>query len=689
MLFPNESNSMKHRTLIFVLLLSLSFRVTAQKQLISIPIKEKLELLDPYGNHANWKEDPNDITSWISYDEALDEWEWPEGESPPELWMKVDSIGKSYQIYKEKNQLLSEEKYADLCLIYHPANEKYYIRFKDSKTKAYGLMTPSGQLLVEPKYRFLEILPWGNKNFDPLFLYSTKVSNNYFTKLSEVDGQGNIFGTLNAENGKTSIEQFFKVFILPHAERYFCAKLISKDSIHYALHSKYFDALTPPIFERTEVLKEDWTFESATLDETEEAGIAHPLYYNTVIDQSTIILQEKGKKVVYDYDGNELLQSEWDSLFRGPNSKIYICKNKGDKGVGALNIFGELLLKADYQEIFIEQLTAKLRAIGGLKPKTNIYSALLDTNAQLLTDFIFNVIAQEKIVENFDPEIFAMQVDTVLEYKMDANMQELKEAMILRQKDKACLYDLDGKQLVAPIWDSIQAIGGNPNYLLVKDKGQLGLIKIDGELMIQPQFQSLTFLDGSTNKFIAKKEKGFILVNDKGRKLKRKVFKSAYYNPQLELLTLSKNGLDYALFDKDLNCLTPYKFKTTLREVITFDPNTLTEWSDTFYIKPGELYFDSLNQTVVLQTAKGQGLYNAKGERLIPAKFKELSYFVNEKASFYIKVENAEAKMALFDQAGKQYTDFIYKSMYCFDSDKEIYSYEEDGNTKRTVLKLE
>jgi hypothetical protein len=676
------------RALIFVLSF-LCFQLQAQIQ--PVPFNVELELLDPYANHANWKEDPEDPTSWLTYDAALDEWEWPELELP-QLWMQKDSSGKYLQLVDATKKLITSDSFLALELIYHPANKKFYIRFKSKETKRYGLMNLNAEILVPANYRFLEILPWGNKNFDPLFLYSRIASNNSFTKTSELGDNPNIFGTLNPETNKSSPAKFFKVIILPHAETYLIATKNNEDELKYALYSKYLDALTAPIFETTKTLKKDWDFEEdGIFGATEEAGIARPLYYNTVINQPTIILKEAGKMVVYDYEGNQLLGPKYDSLFRSPSPNLYLFKNKGAEQYGAVNLFGEELLKAEYEEIIIDKLGGNLYSLGALKGAELMTFALLDSNMQLLTDFIFSVKEKLVVEEYYDPMTYDHVEDSLINYQLNFDSTLFPEAIVLRQGEKACVYDYEGTEVIPPLWDSIKPLEGDPNLFIIEYEGYQGLMDRDGKVRMKPQFLSLVALGPKAEYYIAKqKDSTYCLVNEKGKLATRKRFKSFFYNQELQLAALSKNAETYALFNPKLKRLTPYKFTTTERIVISFDPSTLEEWNDTFAIKPAEMYFDSMYQTVILQTAQGQGLFNTKGQAIIPPKYKQLSYFIDsDKARFYIKVTQAEDEMALFDQKGKQYTDFIYRSIYCFGDDQEIYSYEKDGNTKRTLLKFE
>lgn len=88
------------------------------------------------------------------------------------------------------------------------------------------------------------------------------------------------------------------------------------------------------------------------------------------------------------------------------------------------------------------------------------------------------------------------------------NLWYEENVLKIEQNGKYGLIDLDGKQLLSPIYEQINSLKGIENSLIVKQDGLYGLVDNKGKLIINPKYKEIQSLDKKDYKsgYIVKSE---------------------------------------------------------------------------------------------------------------------------------------------------------------------------------------
>ena len=306
---------------------------------------------------------------------------------------------------------------------------------------------------------------------------------------------------------------------------------------------------------------------------------------------------------------------------------------------GVINQEGEIVIQPSYQEMII------------IPDKTkDVFICMYNVNEETGE-------YKTKVINSQNEEIFTNYEKVEAIENIDKNENVWYEEGILRTENnqKYGLIDLGGKEILPCEYDSIKALQGIENSLLIQKDEKVGIANSKGSIIIEPNYKEIKNL-GDTYK------EGYITINDE--------------NKYGVVSTTKKQALDNKYDDIEQVYLDNYylvkqsgvkRVINTSGEIIlegNFDDIT-SNTSKGFIFKKGDLYgeistegdtviepkYQYLEETepniFIAKQDDKYGIIDELEEVKIPFEYTGIKY--NEKANLFI-AETSEYKTALIDK---------------------------------------
>lgn len=306
---------------------------------------------------------------------------------------------------------------------------------------------------------------------------------------------------------------------------------------------------------------------------------------------------------------------------------------------GVINQEGEIVIQPSYQEMII------------IPDKTkDVFICMYNVNEETGE-------YKTKVINSQNEEIFTNYERVEAIENIDKNENVWYEEGILRTENnkKYGLIDLSGKEILPCEYDSIKALQGIENSLLIQKNEKVGIANSKGSIIIEPNYKEIKNL-GDTYK------EGYITINDE--------------NKYGVVSTTKKQALDNKYDDIEQVYLDNYylvkqsgvkRVINTSGEIIlegNFDDIT-SNTSKGFIFKKGDLYgeistegdtviepkYQYLEETepniFIAKQDDKYGIIDELEEVKIPFEYTGIKY--NEKANLFI-AETSEYKTALIDK---------------------------------------
>lgn len=313
---------------------------------------------------------------------------------------------------------------------------------------------------------------------------------------------------------------------------------------------------------------------------------------------------------------------------------------------------------------------------------TSYYSAytngkwgVIDNNGKTVIDFTYDEMI---VIPNNQRPIF------VCTYNVDDSTGEYKTKAI-NEKNEEILKGYDKVEAIDN-YDSKQNIWFENNLLRVKKNDKYGLIDFEGKVILECEYDSIYALKGVTENIIVEKEGKLGLVNSKGQT----IIKTEY--SKIETL---KEGYksEYLVANEDGK----YGIVSTSGEKV-LEP----KYEEIKYLQSNEVYSAKLDEKTILinnkeetlQTSEGEEFIYAKGENVIVSKdgkvgiekitgetVIEYSYENLEYAFSIYYIAKQDGKYGIINVNNEKVRDFEYTNMYCVEEGNFIVADKSETET--------
>lgn len=268
---------------------------------------------------------------------------------------------------------------------------------------------------------------------------------------------------------------------------------------------------------------------------------------------------------------------------------------------------------------------------------TSYYSAyengkwgVIDNEGKTVIDFKYDEMI---VVPNSKKPVF------VCTYDVDDNAGTYK-TKVLNEKNNEIIKDYDKVEAIDN-YDSKQNIWFEDNLLRVEKNGKYGLVDFEGKVVLQCEYDSIYALKGVTENIIVSKEGKVGLVNAKGQTIIKteyssiKTLEEGYKSEYLVQNTDGKYGV-----------------------ISTSGSNVLeTKYEEIKYLKSNETYAVKLDGKLLLINSKGETLQESEGEEYIFAKGENV--IVSKDGKYGVEKLAGEAVIP-FDYENLEYVFSIY-----------------------------
>lgn len=222
-------------------------------------------------------------------------------------------------------------------------------------------------------------------------------------------------------------------------------------------------------------------------------------------EEEVLKVKKDGKYGLIDYNGKEILPTEYDSIeaLEGVKNSLIIKK---EERVGLCDNQGNIIIEPEYKEI---------KAIGN--DYKNGYVVVNSDNKYGLVDFTKQVILETKYEEvkpvvasniyivKEDGKLKAINKDleTLVENKFDDVKQLNSENIVFVKNKKYGIMNTEGEIKTKAEYDDIEYIFDN--YYVAKKSGKYGIINVENETIVPFNYEKISY----------RKEADFIEVEKK------------------------------------------------------------------------------------------------------------------------------------------------------------------------------
>lgn len=295
---------------------------------------------------------------------------------------------------------------------------------------------------------------------------------------------------------------------------------------------------------------------------------------------------------------------------------------------GVINKAGEVIIKPIYDVIEMPNPSKPIFVC-----KDNYNEDTKEYNIQVLNEEAKPILYQYYMTE-------AIKLKNV-----SNNGNYEKNVLTYKSNDKYGLIDINGKQIVKPIYDSIEGFDGNEGLLLVKKNGKYGIININGATIVKEKYDEIKS-DLYSNKDFQTYKSGFIVGTrtDKGMRYgyiepkKRKQILKNEYNEIYRICEKDNDDKIYIVAFKDGKAGI-YENKKKIIDHLYED-----------------IFYNEKNDLLVLQKLGKQGVFRFDNTQVLPLEFENIIM-----TGDYINALNGE-NVEVYDINGKKQDDSSFVS---------------------------
>ena len=159
---------------------------------------------------------------------------------------------------------------------------------------------------------------------------------------------------------------------------------------------------------------------------------------------------------------------------------------------GIVNSNGEKIIEPMYQEMLVVVDESK-----------DVFLCTYDVNEEDGT-------YKTKVVNNKNEMIFTgyNKVEALENIDSNGNLWYEENVLKVEQNGKYGLIDLEGNEIIAPIYEQIYTLKGVKNSFIIKQDGLYGLVNNKGNLIVPTKYKEITSLD------IEDYKKGYITIDE-------------------------------------------------------------------------------------------------------------------------------------------------------------------------------
>lgn len=299
---------------------------------------------------------------------------------------------------------------------------------------------------------------------------------------------------------------------------------------------------------------------------------------------------------------------------------------------------------------------------------TNYYQAytngkwgVIDNNGNKVIDFSYDEII---VIPNNKKPVFVCTYDV-----QDATGEY--KTRVLNEKGEEILKGYDNVEAIDN-YDSKQNIWFEDNLLRVKKSGKYGMINFEGKVVLECEYDSIYALKGVIENIVVEKDGRVGLVNSKGQTIinneysKIQVLKEGYKSEYLVTNTEGKYGTVSTsgtkvlepIYDeiKYINSNEAYSVK------LNGELQLVNNKGETLQKSEGEEYIYSKGENVIVSKDGKAGIEKLTGETVIPYDYEELKYAF----SIYYMAKK-DGKYGVININNEIVKDFEYINMYCIE----------------------
>lgn len=239
-----------------------------------------------------------------------------------------------------------------------------------------------------------------------------------------------------------------------------------------------------------------------------------------------------------------------------------------------------------------------------------------------------------KVINDKNKELFNNyeMVETIQNNDIDNNLWYESNILKVKKDGKYGVINLDGKEVIACEYDSIEALKGVTNSLITTKDGKKGLIDNSGSIIIANEYKNIESL---TNRY----EDGYIVENNDGK------FGVVNYNKKVAL------ECKYESIKNIIGTGTYVVKESGTLKIVNAEGQTYLENKYTD-IK------DINEESVIVKQQNSYGIAKLSGEEIVKPNYQELTYLFS---NYYIaKKDN---KYGIINTNNETVVDFNYTNM--------------------------
>lgn len=323
--------------------------------------------------------------------------------------------------------------------------------------------------------------------------------------------------------------------------------------------------------------------------------------------------------------------------------KYFITTINGKTGV--IDKSGNTIIEPTYEYIQIPN------------PSKPIFICLYDYNASN-REYSSKVLNDkgEEIYKNFDFVQSLATNNTTNDYPYQTNILKYKK------DNKYGILTIDGNQVTDAIYDSIEVLKYKDDVIKVSVNNKYGLIKIDGEKIVNTEYDNIT-ADGYYNEKTNYEFAGYIVSTKTNEG-----YRFGYINNKGKVLLEDKynqiSRINEIIDDDNVYLLSYQNGQAGLNR------NSQTIINNEYE----DIEYDNTNGLVSIQKSNKYGIYNMKGEEILPIQYDSI-IFVGK----YIDATK-DGETLVFDANGNKQSDDSYLALIPTKNSKYYITIDRNNN---------
>lgn len=234
----------------------------------------------------------------------------------------------------------------------------------------------------------------------------------------------------------------------------------------------------------------------------------------------------------------------------------------------------------------------------------------------------------EEILKGYD------KVEAIDNYDSKQNIWFEDNLLRVEKNNKYGLIDFDGKVILECEYDSIYALKGVTENIIVKKDGKLGLVNSKGQTIINTEYNSIqTLEEGYKAEYLVSNAEGkFGVISTSGTNILEPIYEEVKYLGSNEVYSVKMNGEIQLINNK----------------------------GETLQKSEGEEYVYAKGENVIVSKEGKFGLEKLAGEAVIAYDYESLEYAFS---IYYIAKK--DGKYGVINVNNETVKDFEYTNMYC------------------------